>query len=53
MKMHSRSLLRLAAVGAATVPFHASAATLNLGGMEAQIDTTLSAGVAQRSLCER
>ena len=48
MKMHSRSLLRLAAVGAATVPFHASAATLNLGGMEAQIDTTLSAGVAFR-----
>lgn len=48
MKMHSLSLLRLAAVGAATVPFHASAATLDIGSMEAKIDTTISAGVAVR-----
>ncbi len=48
MTMHSRSLLRLAALGAATVPFHVSAATLDIGGMEANIDTTLSAGVSFR-----
>ncbi|WP_348674193.1 DUF1302 domain-containing protein [uncultured Abyssibacter sp.] len=48
MKMYSCNLLRLAVLGAATVPFHASAATLDIGGMEARIDTTLSAGVSFR-----